>query len=368
MQVFSEITLFTIKCKEGSFLFFSVLVPVYNTSMYLSGCMESILSQTFTDYEVVLLDDGSKDNSGVICDEYAKKDKRVRVVHKENEGLMMTRRRGFKEAKGDFFICVDSDDKFFDNQALERIHLVITETNCDMVLYNYVYGEGGGRAERIREIFDYSTGHVFEGKHKRELYDKLLTTNYMNNMWIKCPARSVVDIDTDYSVWKEEICRAEDLFQSFPMLNNAKRIAYVKEPLYYYRWAEGSISNNYKIKYYDSYKRIYARADAYIQLWEISSEIKEHTIRNRINGVTNVICCCYFSSKRQKTINKWIAFLDRLSNDPFYIHIMDECDKKKVNPYYKLLHSLIIKKKKNSTIFLIEITSFLSSKKKNKTQ
>ena len=92
-------------------MLFSVLIPVYNTSKYLDECINSVLSQTEKNFEIVLLNDGSTDNSGDICDSYAEKyPDFIRVIHKENEGLMMTRRRGFKEAKGDYFICLDSDD------------------------------------------------------------------------------------------------------------------------------------------------------------------------------------------------------------------------------------------------------------------
>lgn len=184
-------------------MLFSVCIPVYNTSKYLDECLRSVLIQTEKDYEIVLVDDGSTDDSGEICDRYAAQYPNIRVIHKENEGLMMTRRRGFREAKGDYFICVDSDDKLFDSRALERIYNTIATTGCDMVLYNYVYGAGGGRGERTSCLFDYETDHVFEGETKKHLYEKLLTSNNMNNMWIKCPSRHVVDIDVDYSQWKK---------------------------------------------------------------------------------------------------------------------------------------------------------------------
>ena len=216
-------------------MFFSVLVPVYNTSKYLCECVDSILSQTFRDFEILLLDDGSTDNSGEICDRYAAENECVRVIHKENEGLMMTRRRGFREAKGDFFICVDSDDKLYDSSAFQKIHDMINKTACDMVIYNYIYGEGGGRAQRKSNLLNCENGYVFTGDEKMVLYEKLLTSNSMNNMWIKCPARHVVDIDVDYSQWKDDICRAEDIFQSYPMMTGAEKIAYMEDSLYFFR-------------------------------------------------------------------------------------------------------------------------------------
>ena len=88
----------------------SVIVPVYNTEKYLHRCVDSILAQTFTDFELLLIDDGSTDSSGAICDEYAQKDSRVRVFHKENGGVSSARNLGLDKAKGKWVTFVDSDD------------------------------------------------------------------------------------------------------------------------------------------------------------------------------------------------------------------------------------------------------------------
>ena len=88
----------------------SVIVPVYNTEKYLHRCVDSILAQTFTDFELLLIDDGSTDSSGAICDESAQKDSRVRVFHKENGGVSSARNLGLDKAKGKWVTFVDSDD------------------------------------------------------------------------------------------------------------------------------------------------------------------------------------------------------------------------------------------------------------------
>ncbi len=90
--------------------FISILVPVYNTELYLGRCIDSILCQSFTDFELLLIDDGSTDNSGAICDEYAEKDNRIRVFHKENGGVSSARNKGIKESVGKFLVFADSDD------------------------------------------------------------------------------------------------------------------------------------------------------------------------------------------------------------------------------------------------------------------
>ena len=114
----------------------SVIVPVYNVEKYLSRCIDSILSQTFTDFELLLIDDGSADSSGKICDEFAMKDERIRVFHKENGGVASARQLGVDEAKGLYSIHADGDD-WVEPNMLERMYLKITETGADMVITDY---------------------------------------------------------------------------------------------------------------------------------------------------------------------------------------------------------------------------------------
>lgn len=345
-------------------MFFSILVPVYNTSLYLKECVESVLNQTFSDYELILIDDGSTDNSGELCDAYAEKYSFIRVIHKSNEGLMMTRRRGFKEAKGKFFICLDSDDKLYDISTLEKIHNVICDSNCDMVLYNYMYGAGGGREESIRILFEYENGHVFEGDNIKELYEKMVTTNVMNNIWIKCPSRNIVDIETDYSVWKNEICRAEDLFQSYPMLSNATRIGYIKDPLYYYRWTENSISNKPKFKFCDAFKCIFQREDEYLEKWALSEDVIDIAKCRRIVRYMDVIVSCYFSAKDTGAIEAWKQFVCELAEDSFFRQLLNGCSKQKILKYYVVLFNLLCNKKVGLAIGVIELVSCISNLKK----
>lgn len=349
-------------------MFFSVLVPVYNTSEYLCECVESILSQSFPDFELLLLDDGSTDDSGAICDDFAAQDPRVRVIHKDNEGLMMTRRRGFREARGDYFICVDSDDKLWTDRALEILHDTIGRTGCDLVLYNYVYGAGGGRPQRTSDLLEQENGHIFEGDGKLPLYEKLLTSNNMNNMWIKCPARHVVDVDVDYSQWQATICRAEDLFQSYPMLTRAQRIAYITDPLYFYRWTPGSIGNKPKFRYYDSLRCIYQRENQYMQLWNVSADIRDKAVRRQLEGFMGVVSKCYFGSKANNTVPQWKSFAGTLATDPYFRDIFSRCTKKKVLKYYRLLHGLLCRKQLNAAIFVIKTTATISAWKHGRKQ
>lgn len=114
----------------------SVIVPVYNVEKYLSRCIDSILSQTFTDFELILVDDGSPDNCGSICDEYAKKDKRIIVIHQQNRGVSSARNKGLDIARGEYVTFVDSDDQIGSITTLyENIQILIDRKDIDIVQY-----------------------------------------------------------------------------------------------------------------------------------------------------------------------------------------------------------------------------------------
>ena len=154
----------------------SVIVPVYNTEKYLRECIDSILAQTFTDFELILVDDGSTDGSGAICDEYAGKDSRIQVVHQENLGATAARRKGADRSYGEYVAFVDSDDWISHNMYQDMIRKAETYgadmVLCDMVLekqtgYTVVHNSG-------------LSGFFTEEQLKREIYGDLLF-NYAEN-------------------------------------------------------------------------------------------------------------------------------------------------------------------------------------------
>ena len=114
--------------------FFSIIVPIYKVEKYLDECIQSILPQSFTDYECVLVDDGSPDSCPAMCDEYSKKDRRIKVIHKENGGLSDARNVGITQASGKYVVLLDSDDKFADNNSLENLFNVIQKYNVDVII------------------------------------------------------------------------------------------------------------------------------------------------------------------------------------------------------------------------------------------
>ena len=155
--------------------FFSILTPVYKVEKYLNACIDSVLNQTYGDFELILVDDGSPDNSGKICDDYAQKDSRIKVIHKENGGLISARREAVKHASGEYCVFLDSDD-FVENNILEILFAKISEHNCDVVCYGYNKVDQHGAFLHSSE--DIKSECLIE--EKREFCKRVFMNNLMN--------------------------------------------------------------------------------------------------------------------------------------------------------------------------------------------
>lgn len=139
----------------------SVIVPVYQAARYLQACVESILAQDYDDFELLLVDDGSTDGSGALCDEYGERDRRVRVVHQANRGVTRTRERAAELARGEFLLWVDADDTI-EAGLFRGIAAVHGRTDADIILYGWRETRGGDNCSGGRTEGSLSHG-VAEG-------------------------------------------------------------------------------------------------------------------------------------------------------------------------------------------------------------
>ena len=124
-------------------LLVSVIVPIYNVEKYLRKCVDSILNQTYKNLEIILVDDGSPDNCGNICDEYALSDSRIRIIHKKNGGLSDARNAGLDIARGNYILFVDSDD-YIDETMVEKLYEALEKEKAEMSLCSFVYVNDDG--------------------------------------------------------------------------------------------------------------------------------------------------------------------------------------------------------------------------------
>ena len=228
--------------------FFSVIVPVYNVEKYLAECIESILNQTFADFELILVDDGSTDNSPQICDGYAGKDQRIKVVHKRNGGHTSARKAGATIATGEYVVTVDSDD-WIAKDLLKLLYDTVNKGSLDAVCYNY-YTAGD---KLVQHKSKYAEGLYTENDIERIkegfLYDSEVaglnggTVPY--SIWTKAVKRNLY-WDCQQLV-PDDISKGEDLIFSLNLFERCDSIYMLDYFGYYYRTNQASIVHNYSI-------------------------------------------------------------------------------------------------------------------------
>ena len=219
---------------------FSICVPVYNVENYIDDCVKSILQQSFKDFEVIFINDGSTDSSLYKLNFLCQKDKRVKIITKENQGLLWARRDAIKLAKGEYVLFIDSDDKYSHENVLKKLDSYIKRyNNPDLILFN---------RNEFEDFFTkdskpfYESERIFEGDGLKEIRYQFITRNYFNAMFLKCIKRSIVqNDDTDYTKHNPQM--AEDIAQSIFMFDKSKTILYVPDIFYLYRINPNSISN-----------------------------------------------------------------------------------------------------------------------------
>jgi glycosyltransferase involved in cell wall biosynthesis len=257
----------------------SIIVPVYNVEPYLKTCVNSILSQTFTEFECILVDDCSTDKCSEICDEYAKKDKRIKVVHKsQNEGLPQARKTGFELSSGEYIQFCDSDD-WIESTMTERLYQRAISEDADIVYCDFIYqGEFGSRM--IYTPFD------SRKMGKNDIINQLIKWELPWNLWNKLFSRELFkDVVFPHYFFGEDTVITIQLFL------NAQKIGYEYSILYHYRANPSSIRTAKmllerleNINILDSILR--KRNDYYLYAAEMEKRIKDweydtHTAKNQ---------------------------------------------------------------------------------------
>lgn len=231
----------------------SVIVPVYKVEAYLDACVESIVNQTYKDLEIILVDDGSPDNCPAMCDAWAKKDSRIKVIHKKNGGLSDARNTGMAIATGEYIGFVDSDD-IINSKMYELLFSTIKKTKSDIVqcksflYYDFPLSEYPDISEK-NEIHSFDNTSAI----KMLLTENLFTTTCWNNLTVSTIAKNTMF----------EIGRInEDVLWTYRAFSKAKTVTHIASPLYGYYQRSGSIMNSaYTIKRFDALYALEQRAE-----------------------------------------------------------------------------------------------------------
>ncbi len=214
----------------------SIVIPVYKVEKVLGRCMQSVFEQSYKNLQIILVDDGSPDNCPKICDEYAEKDSRIEVIHKENGGLSSARNEGMKICKGEYIVFLDSDD-YLSKTAIEKMLNLCLKNDCEISILktqfiSFDFNEEVADEEEVVQIFD------SEKAIEHSLYQIL----YSCTAWNKMYRKDILD-----GIWFPLRKISEDLAVSHLMMDKAKKIAYSNIIGYYYRQNPSSIMHNFNI-------------------------------------------------------------------------------------------------------------------------
>ncbi len=217
----------------------SIIVPIYKVEKYLRECLDSIISQTYENLQIILVDDGSPDNCGAICDEYAKRDDRIVVLHCENGGLSVARNRGYEVCKGEYVLFVDSDD-YLEKNAVEVLRTHMENDNLDMLFYDAISFDETNTDVSKDEINKY----IHQNDYSFVCSGAELFCNFLKNDEYRSPVQycflKKAFIDKNGLSFHEGIIHEDEEF-TFLALLYAKRVKHIADVLYHHRFRSDSI-------------------------------------------------------------------------------------------------------------------------------
>lgn len=199
----------------------SVIVPVYNTEKYLDQCIQSVLAQTYTNWELLLIDDGSTDSSGTICDNYVEQDSRIKVFHKENGGVSSARNLGLDNAKGEWITFIDSDD-WVEASMLKKMRSVALSNNADYVYCDLLFDYG--------ESQKYYKSATFASEHS------IMLKNFIKSTWTVIWNSLVkAEIYNKHNLrFSQDYTYCEDFLFAVKAMFYARKVAYIPKAFYHY--------------------------------------------------------------------------------------------------------------------------------------
>lgn len=263
----------------------SIVVPVYNAENYLSPCIESILNQTYKNIEVILVNDGSRDRSGLICEKFAIKDNRVKVIHQKNSGPSTARNVGIKNARGKYIQFVDADDCIEHNMTERLVREMKDNSQLVICGYKIIY-KNNNKTIHINKIPDqYGTyGKDDFLKIFGRLYEERLINSPCNKLYVN-------EIIKNFNLnFPEGIKMGEDLLFNLEYFKLCKKVSVISEPLYYYiKLNNSSLTNSYEENYFSTQKFLYEKVKEFLKDSSSYNAVNKFLV-NRVYSY-NIIDC-----------------------------------------------------------------------------
>jgi len=262
----------------------SVIIPIYNTEKYLPECLSSVVNQFYRNIEVILVDDGSTDHCPEICDEWAERDKRIRVIHQKNAGLGLARNSGLLQATGDYVCFVDSDDRI-SHEMISACTETMKDFRPDMVTYGIadISAEGEVIAEHIPcTEKDLYTGREVIEEILPEYIGKDLRTGFSSGLYMSacCTLFSrELFSRADFRFVSERVIISEDVYSLLGLFSYVESVVIVHKALYYYRVNEASQTHTYRSDRFERIRDFYLKSVALAEDKSYPPEVRERLIQ-----------------------------------------------------------------------------------------
>lgn len=222
----------------------SIIVPVYNVEKYLKRCIQSLQAQTYQNKEIILVDDGSIDQSGIICDYYAKKDEQIKVIHKQNGGLSDARNMGINVASGTYIVFVDSDD-WIESDILEKAYQTLKENESDMIIWGY-FADFVTETEQLEKSVKYTLKGICDKELRQEVFTKENGIGLTGYVWNKLYKATIVK----HCQFVKDISLVEDIVFNSEVIKKCKKIVFLDYAGTHYIQRDKSTLGS---KYYPNY-------------------------------------------------------------------------------------------------------------------
>lgn len=346
---------------EAEFPLVSIIVPVYKTKEYMRECIQSILSQTYSNLEVILVDDGSPDECPAICDTFAEQDSRVRVIHKENQGSSLARATGIQSALGSYIMFVDSDD-WIDGEAVEVSVAKALQDQADCVLFGYTREYQGKSIDTLlfEDDFTYDRVEAEAKVHRRivgvvnEELREPQRIDSISSIWGKLYLTDIAKIGRIVS--ERVVGTSEDTIFNLYALDNC-RISYINRCFYHYRKTNvSSITSQYKPDLADKWDVMYGVIQEYI---DCSGRVEDY----RLPFLNRVACGMIGLGLNEigglDSLWKKSKRLKRILNKPLYREAFAQLDTRYCSKKWKAFFFLCKRKTTLLLAILLQIMNVL---------
>lgn len=327
----------------------SIIIPAYNAEKYLEKCVKSIINQTYKNIEIIIINDGSKDNTEKVIFNFAFKDNRIKVINRENKGVQYSRKEGIQKSEGEFIFFVDADD-WIEDDTIEKLIEYQSRYDADIVKSSYILEDERGGIEKKYKYTEAKNICIRTENYKEYLFPDIIDTYIYNNMWGQLIRKSIINIDKI----KTNIAFGEDYIFNLEIYENSKAVVRLKDCFYHYRVNQKGIvmSDDYmcQIRKIEDSIIVYEELNKAIKRWNIDTEKNREKIAiKQLNEVTNILItiCHHKNDDLENVVYKIV------SNNA----IKKMCNEKDIFKQKKLKNKKIVKKIKRKNIKIIILLS-----------